>query len=88
MNAPLLQYIFINIQDRNFDIISNLHKGPSINDVACLEGGRGVKLTIWGDMRGVGVKENPISSDFMNISRLCFQILLQNEMWFNYENQI
>ena len=22
----------------------------------------GVKLTIWGDMRGVGVKENPISS--------------------------
>ena len=30
-------------------------KGPSINDVASLEGGRGwVKLTIWGDMRGVG----------------------------------
>ena len=46
--------------------------GPSINDVASLEGGGGVKLTIWGDMRGVGVKENPISSDFMNISRLCF----------------
>ena len=35
---------------------------PSINDVASLEGGGGVKLTIWGNMRGVGVKENPISS--------------------------
>ena len=44
--------------------------GPSINDVACLEGGRGVKLTIWGDMRGVGVKENPISSINDKIS--CF----------------
>ena len=27
--------------------------GPSINDVASLEGGGGGKLTIWGDMRGV-----------------------------------
>ena len=25
-------------------------------------GGGGTKLTIWGDMRGVGVKENTISS--------------------------
>ena len=33
-------------------------KGPSINDVASLEGGRGAKLTIWGDMRGVGGKKN------------------------------
>ena len=24
-------------------------------------GGRGAKLTIWGDMRGVGVKKDPIS---------------------------
>ena len=37
-------------------------KGPSINDVASLEGGGGVKLTISGDMRGVGVKENPMLS--------------------------
>ena len=37
-------------------------KGPSINDVASLKGGRGVKLTTWGDMRGVGLKENSILS--------------------------
>ena len=39
-----------------------LGKGLSINNVASLEGGRGAKLMIWGDMREVGVKENPISS--------------------------
>ena len=47
------------IKEKNSNYIS---KGTSINDVASLEGGGGAKLTIWGDMRGVGVKENPISS--------------------------
>ena len=44
--------------------------GPSINDVASLEGGGGVKLAIWGNLRGVGVKANPISSIFPVLEHL------------------
>ena len=56
-------------------------KGPSINDVASLEGGRGAKLTIWGDMRGVGVKENPTSS----IQDWQITIFFENAIYFNLE---
>ena len=56
-----------------------LSMGPSINDVASLEGGRGAKLRIWGNMRGVGVKENPISSI------QDWQIMIFFEMYFNFD---
>ena len=45
--------------------IKNCHiyrKGPSINDVASLEGGRRGQIDDMGRYEGVGVKENPISS--------------------------
>ena len=41
---------------------TQVDKGPSINDVASLEGGRGGQIDDMGRYEGVGVKENPISS--------------------------
>ena len=57
--------------------------GPSINDVASLEGGRGAKLTIRGYMRGVGVKENPTSS-IQDWQITSFSFILLNAIYFNF----
>ena len=63
-------------------IIEICTKGPSINDVTNLEGRRGAKLTIWGKMRGIGVKENPISSIQDFFSFLFYY--LRTKLWYDF----
>ena len=56
--------VIFNITSADFQgyQLENDHKGPSINDVASLEGGRGGQIDDMGRYEGGRCQKNPISS--------------------------